>query len=166
MVQYEGDGWRHISPEYAEDPLSGEGAYLRGGRLNPRRAFPVLYLCSSAACASAEVQRLAVRNNLDVRMLFPRWLFRYRVALDHVLDLTDKNTAASVGVNMEDLLDHDWLYGQRVGSWARREGYQAVIVPSVTGVDEILAVFDVGMGGVSVTSRFWLRDLEDTVEAV
>lgn len=99
-------------------------------------------------------------------MLFPRWLFRYSVTLEHVLDLTDEDAAASVGVDMDGLLDDDWLYGQRVGAWARHEGYQAVIVPSTTGVDEVFAIFDVGMSGVSVTSRLWVRDLSEAVEVI
>jgi RES domain-containing protein len=52
---YEGSAFRQQSPRH--DPLSGDGARILGGRFNPPESFPVLYLCTTRACAVAEAIR-------------------------------------------------------------------------------------------------------------
>lgn len=63
-----GHGYRQQSPGY--DPLSGEGARIQGGRVNPPDSFPVLYLCSTAWCAAAEFIRRRAATDLARRAFF------------------------------------------------------------------------------------------------
>ncbi len=99
LTPFTGTGYRHLSPKY--DPLSGEGARINGGRFNPPGSFPVLYLCLTRSCALAELRRAGDRQSIGVEGLLPRDLYRYHVALDGVLDLTDIRTRTEVGVSSE-----------------------------------------------------------------
>lgn len=87
LVPFAGEGWRHLSPRH--DPLSGEGARMAGGRFNPPSSFPVLYICRTRACTVAELRRFGDRQIIGVEGLLPRYLYRYAIELDRVLDLTD-----------------------------------------------------------------------------
>ncbi|MGH9126465.1 MAG: RES domain-containing protein, partial [Acidimicrobiales bacterium] len=74
LQRFQGTGWRQQAPAF--DPRSGEGAQLHGGRFNPPRSFPVLYLCTTRPCALAELHRLAERQAMAVGNLLPRHLWR------------------------------------------------------------------------------------------
>lgn len=141
-------GWRHLSPR--QDALSGEGARLHGGRFNPPGSFPVLYICRTRPCAVAELQRLGDRNAIGVEGLLPRYLYRYDIALERVLDLTDAAVTTGVGVGRDVLTGPDWTACQDLGTTAHALGVQAILSPSATGVDDVLAVFvqHIGLGTV------------------
>jgi RES domain-containing protein len=148
LAPFTGQGWRHLSPRY--DPLSGEGARVHGGRFNPPGSFPVLYLCQSRPCAIAELQRLGERQVIGVEGLLPRALYRYEIALDRVLDLTDNEVRAEVGLRLDMLTGPDWTACQKLGSTLYAVGAQAVSSPSATGIGAVLAVFvqQIGVGRV------------------
>ncbi|MDE0674208.1 MAG: RES family NAD+ phosphorylase [bacterium] len=55
-------GYRNQTPGY--EVRSGEGARRFGGRFNQPDSFPVLYLCTTRKCASAELKRKAYRQGL------------------------------------------------------------------------------------------------------
>jgi hypothetical protein len=67
------------APTY--DPLSGEGARIHGGRINPPDGFPFLCLCSTPACAAGEFVRTAQQHPLGSAAFLPRVLYRYDVRL-------------------------------------------------------------------------------------
>jgi RES domain-containing protein len=136
---YEGSAFRHQSPRH--DPLSGEGARLAGGRFNPPESFPVLYLCTTRACAVAEFRRFASRHPIGAELFLPRVLYEYRVAFSSVLDLTDTAIREHLDLDVGRLIEEDRALTQRLGELAHQFGYQAVSSPSVTGVDIVLAVF-------------------------
>lgn len=148
LVPFAGDCWRHLSPRH--DPLSGEGARMAGGRFNPPASFPVLYICRTRSCAVAELRRFGDRQIIGVEGLLPRYLYRYAIELDRVLDLTDDNVRAGIGVGLDVLTGADWTACQQLGTTAQGLGVQAILSPSATGVDEILAVFvqHVGLSAV------------------
>lgn len=133
------DGWRHLSPGY--DPLSGEGARIHGGRFNPPNSFPVLYVCRTRGCAVAELRRLAARQALAIEDLLPRHLYRYAVQLERVLDLCEPSVREQIGVSSRALTGPDWTVCQSLGLAAHELGIQAIVSPSATGVDAIIAVF-------------------------
>jgi RES domain-containing protein len=146
LAPFSGQGWRHLAPRY--EPLSGEGARLHGGRFNPPGSFPVLYLCQSRPCVVAELRRLGERQAIGVEGLLPRVLYRYEIALDRVLDLTDHDVRAQVGLGPDVLTGPDWIACQELGSTLHALGAQGVNSPSATGVGEVLAVFvqHIGLG--------------------
>ena len=124
-----------------DDPLSGEGARIRGGRYNPPDSFPVLYLCTTRLCAGAELRYLGRRHIIGVEGLLPRVLFRYDVDLDRVLDLTSSDILDHLTVTVEQITGTDLGIPRQIGEAAHATGSQAIRAPSATGVDEVLAVF-------------------------
>ncbi len=145
-VVYEGEAYRHMAARW-DDPLSGEGARINGGRFNPPDSFPVLYLCTTRPCAVAELRRLGERQVIGVEGLLPRVLYRYETMLDRVLDLTADETLAHLGVTVTQITGADLTVPRQIGEAAHATGSQAIRAPSATGVDEVLAVFPELLGG-------------------
>lgn len=136
---FRGVAYRQQAVRY--DPRSGEGARRRGGRYNPAGSFPVLYLCTTRACAVAEFRREAERQGVGASGLLPRVLYRYDIALDDILDLTDKEVLAILGIESDDLVRRDWKPTQDLGTLAHHLGCQGFVAPSATGVDAVLVMF-------------------------
>jgi RES domain-containing protein len=136
---YEGAAFRQQSPRH--DPLSGDGARILGGRFNPPESFPVLYLCTTRACAVAEFRRFAGRHPIGPEAFLPRVLYEYTVALTSVLDLTDAQMLSAFEVDVAHLVEDDRALTQQLGALAHQFGYQALLSASATGVDTVLAVF-------------------------
>lgn len=158
---FDGSAFRHIAPRY--DPRGGEGARLRGGRYNPPDSYPVLYLCTTRPCVVAELMRLGRTQAIGVEALLPRSLYRYRVHVTQVLDLTDEAILEHLGLSRELVVADRWETTQELGAAAYHRGWQAILAASATGTDEVLAVFPELLGGedLSVTHvESWER-LED-----
>ena len=137
-------GFRNQTPGY--NPRSGEGARRNGGRFNPPQSFPVVYLCSTRACAVAELTRQAVRQGLRPDDLLPRELWRLETGLDSILDLTDENTRSYLGISLSDVVSDNLEITQQLGEAAYEHGIQAIRSPSATEVDIVLAVFPENLG--------------------
>jgi RES domain-containing protein len=161
LVPFAGEGWRHLSPGH--DPLGAEGARIHGGRFNPPASFPVLYVCQSRPCAVAELKRLGERQPIGMEGLLPRALYHYQVALDRILDLTDCDLRAQVGVGLDVLTGPDWSACQELGSTAHALGAQGINSPSATGVGDVLAVFvqHIGLGRLEPELVEEWRSVED-----
>jgi RES domain-containing protein len=129
------------------DPRSGDGARRLGGRFNPPRRFPVLYLCLTRPCVVAELARQAERQGLNVDALLPRELFEIRAALEKVLDLTDAATLDALGIAPSDLVREDRRFTQEIGEAAHGHAFHAIRSPSATGVDNVLAIFPEKLAG-------------------
>jgi RES domain-containing protein len=148
---YSGSAFRQQSPRH--DPLSGEGARIQGGRFNPPESFAVLYLCTTRACTVAEYRRFASRHPIGPEGFLPRVLYEYAVEFASVLDLTDAPTVAKLEVETEHLIDDDRALTQELGELAHQFGYQALLSPSATGVDLVLAVFTDNLRGGRLEPR-------------
>ena len=148
-IAYVGEAFRHMAARW-DDPLSGEGARIHGGRFNPPDSFPVLYLCTTRPCSAAELRYRGERLVIGVEGLLPRALYRYNVSLERVLDLTSGETLEHVGVTTAQIIGTDLAIPRQIGEAARATGSQAIRAPSATGVDEVLAVFPelIGTGQV------------------
>lgn len=86
-ITYLGEAFRHMAAAW-DEPLSGEGAHIHGGRFNRPDSFPVLYLCTTRPCTVAELRHRGDRLVIGVEGLLPRVLYRYEISLDRVVDLT------------------------------------------------------------------------------
>lgn len=135
-----GEAYRHMAAKW-DDPLSGEGARIRGGRFNPPDSYPVLYLCTTRPCTIAELRHLGQRQMIGVEGLLPRVLYRYEISLDEVLDLTSTATLDHLGVTAQQVGGADLAVPRQIGEAAHATGVQAVKAPSATGVDTVIAVF-------------------------
>lgn len=141
-------GYRHQAPGF--DPRSGEGARRFGGRYNPPRSFPVIYLCLTRPCAVAELMRQAIRQGVQVEDLLPRELWSMATDLERTLDLTDPSVLMAAGLGPGDLIRPGHTFTQQIGEAAHERGVQAIRAPSATGVDEVLALFPENLGGATL----------------
>jgi len=132
-------GYRNQAPGF--DPKSGEGARRFGGRFNPPKSFPVVYLCLTRPCVVAELTRQAERQGISVADLLPRELWAVQVELDGVLDLTDPEVLELLDLDPADLTREGRELTHEVGEAAFEQGFQAIKSRSAAGVDEVLAVF-------------------------
>jgi RES domain-containing protein len=139
-VAYAGELFRHMAARW-DEPLSGEGARIRGGRFNPPDSFPVLYLCTTRPCTVAELRHLGRRQLIGVEGLLPRVLYRYETSLDRVLDLTSHETLEHLGITEDQVTGSDLILPRQIGESAHATGSQAIKAPSATGVDQVIAVF-------------------------
>ncbi|HZA40872.1 MAG TPA: RES family NAD+ phosphorylase [Actinomycetota bacterium] len=156
---FRGDGFRQQAPKY--DPLSGEGARRRGGRFNPPRSFPVLYLCTTRACTVAEFLRAGNRHAIGPEGLLPRQLFRYEVGLDRIVDLTDASMLEQLGLAVPDLVGEDLSLTRSIGEAAHALGIQSIRSRSATEQDDVLAVFLENLGSGTLVAN-----LEETWETI
>ena len=129
------------------NPLSGEGARRFGGRFNLPQSFPVIYLCTTPGCAAAELIRQASRQSLAIDDLLPREFWRIEGELDKVLDLLDDSTLSMIGIDRDDLIRDDQTLTRQIGEAAYEHQFQAILAPSATGVDQVLAIFTENLAG-------------------
>lgn len=165
LSAFVGTGYRNQAPDF--DPTSGEGARRHGGRFNPPRSFPVVYLCSSRPCVVAELTHQAMRQRLDVADLLPRELWAIGLELDAVLDLTDPDMRHRLAVDTTDLIRSDHGFTREIGEAAHDHRCQAIRSPSATGVDDVIAVFPENLGAATLNAQLERRwtttaDLRDT----
>lgn len=149
-VNYVGEVFRHMAARW-NDPMSSEGARIRGGRFNPPDSFPVLYLCTTRPCTVAELRLLGQRQLIGVVGLLPRVLYRYETSLDRVLDLTSEATLEHIGITEQQVTGSDLSIPRQIGESAHATGSQAIRAPSATGVDETIAVFPESLGSSRLT---------------
>jgi RES domain-containing protein len=73
-------------------------------------------------------------------------VWRIRVNLNRVLDLTDSTTLSILGLETADLIRDDYQLTNEIGEAAFEQRFQAILAPSATGVDRVLAVFTENLG--------------------
>jgi RES domain-containing protein len=140
VASYHGEAFRHMAARW-DNPLSGEGARIHGGRFNPPDSFPVLYLCTTRPCAVTELRHLGARQVIGITGLLPRVLYRYQLDLDRILDLTSEATLTALGVSPMQITGADLSPTRVIGGLAHAMELQAIRAPSAAGVDEVLSVF-------------------------
>lgn len=148
LISLETVGYRHQAPGF--DARSGEGARRFGGRYNPPRSFPVIYMCLTRRCVAAELTRQAVRQSVQVDDLLPRELWSIATSLERVLDFTDDSVLRSARIGPADLVRASHTFTQQIGEAAHERGVQAIRSPSTTGVDHVLALFPENLGAATL----------------
>ena len=122
--------YRVHHPEWAWEPLSGEGARGHGGRFNKKGA-PALY--------TSLTESGAVREAKPFAFLQPITLCAYQVNVKPIFDATDDVNLAHRGISPNDLASPNWreetLAGETSISQALaerliQEGYAGILVRS------------------------------------
>jgi RES domain-containing protein len=98
-VRYRGPLYRALTPIWARQPLSGDGARLHGGRFNPK-GLAALYASLTPLTAIREANRAGAFQ--------PVTLVCYRADFDPVLDARDPAALAAHGATAELLADDAW----------------------------------------------------------
>lgn len=88
-MRYKGFVYRALTPVYAADPLSGEGARRHGGRFNPR-GTPALYLATEFTTAMHETNQVGTFQ--------PTTLVTYEADTGPLFDARDPSALAARGV--------------------------------------------------------------------
>jgi RES domain-containing protein len=120
-----------LTPRWAHQPLSGDGAARHGGRWNAK-GTPALYLSAELTTAVAEYEQ-----DIGIR---PGTFCAYDVNVKGVLDLTSGEVVASRGIDpaerfvpwktillVERRVPPGWLIAERLSGM----GANGVLVPSV-----------------------------------
>ena len=99
-MRFQGVVYRAHNPQWAWDPLSGEGASRHGGRFN-RRGLPALYTSLSQLTAIREAQPLG-------RPMQPLILCACEVDVEPVFDALDVSRREEYAVSDSDLCCPNW----------------------------------------------------------
>ncbi len=128
--EFVGSVCRAHDPEWAWDPLSGEGARQHGGRFN-KKGTPALY--------TSLTEPVAAREATPFVILRPIILCAYQVNVKPIFDATDDLNLAHRGISPNDLASPNWrvetLAGEMSASQALaenliQEGYAGILVRS------------------------------------
>jgi len=138
-LPYRGEAYRHLAPRW--HPLSGAGARIQGGRWNPPESFATLYLALERETAAAEFRRMAARVDRSPQDFLPRRLYRYRLDLRSVVDLTGEQAQLPEPLAGLDFAAADPKATQEAGEAAALLGREAIWAPSATGTGAVLAIF-------------------------
>lgn len=106
-MRFQGIVYRAHNPQWAWDPLSGEGARRHGGRFN-RRNQRALYTSLSPLTAIREAQPLG-------RPMQPLILCAYEVDVEPVFDALDVSRRAEYAVSDAELVCPTWERDMRDG---------------------------------------------------
>src|SRR5579859_3135819 len=131
--------YRHLGAGYST--MSGEGARVSGGRWNPPDSFPVIYTATPVEAAIAEFRRMAARQGRAETDFVNRRLVAYRVTLNGVLDLTQADNLAALGLTSRIITADDVVPCQAIGEAAHYVGYEGILAPSATSIGSVVAVF-------------------------
>lgn len=144
-TSFSGNAYRHLAP--GRSPLSGQGAYLYGGRWNPPESFLTIYLAKPRRACIGEFKRMARGQGNGPKSFLPRELHTIACSSLQMLDLTATASRRSVGLTLEHIRQDDWRSCQAIGEAAHFLGFQGVMAPSATGSGEVLAVFEATLQG-------------------
>ena len=130
MASYEGLLYRVLDVVWQHEPLSGRGAELHGGRLNPQ-GLPALYTSTSIDAALREATQ-------GVGRIQPRTIVCYEAHFTNLLDLSTEDLVRTFGTSMKVLSSPTWRremkdFGQSTSQVMGRlisGRYDGVIVPS------------------------------------
>ena len=125
-----------------------------GGRWQRARVVGAVYLADSPHTAWAEFYRALAETEVAPAALMPRDLWRYRVALDAVADLTEPTALAQLGLDPAVPDRAQWPAFQAVGERLARDGAQAVLYRSAARPDHrCLCVFAGALDAVAALDR-------------
>jgi RES domain-containing protein len=130
-LRFRGRCFRAHDPGWSFDPLSGEGARLRGGRFNAK-GKAALYLSLRVETAVGECAQGFVHR------IPPLTLCEYEVDCDPIADLSSDERRAAHGVAMAELgcpwlmlmLNGEKVLSQEVAKRLEGEGHAGMLVPS------------------------------------
>lgn len=132
------------------DPLSTQGSRNAGGRYNLPGNFGALYTSMTAATAQVEIERgLRLRGiNPTAYPASSWWDYELETTLEAVLDLTDPDVLAALGLGPDALITTEVGPTREIAAEARSRGYQGLLVPSAAEPgSKNLVVFDEAISG-------------------
>ena len=114
---------------------------MHGGRWNPPKSFPTLYLALDRLTVLAELKRTAFRFGIAPEGLLPRAVYRFDIALHQCLDLRDASGRETVGLSLDAIRSEDPRRCQEVAMAAHYLGLEGLLAPSAAGPGSTIALF-------------------------
>jgi len=151
---WQGSVWRHMFSEY---PPSRENT--RGSRWNPP-GTAAIYTSLARETALAEGNHMV--NLQPLRPRASRSLYEVRVALSHVLDLTNQGGLEIVGLGQQELTSYDFTACQEVGGAVAWLGNDGLLIPSARASSANLVIYP---GALSPDADFQVLRREVLQEA-
>lgn len=143
-----GTFFRVLTPRWAHQPLSGDGAARQGGRYN-RPGMPALYVSRDLETAWAEYQQTGA-------LVRPGTVVAYEVTAAGITDLADPDVLAELRVTAADLLglwrDVARVEGRDPPTWVLADRLLA------DGCNGVLAASAARPGGVNLVLWRWGRE--------
>ncbi len=130
-MRFQGVAYRAHDPRFAWEPVSGEGARLKGGRFNPK-GVPALYLALTIEGMIIEM------SHGFARRFAPLTICSYTVDVEGLMDLRLEADQQRAGVTLAELACPwalDRTNGRIPASWVlterlRKDGASGILVPS------------------------------------
>jgi RES domain-containing protein len=91
-----------------------------------------MYFADSEATACGEWYRALAEFAIPPERQMPRDLWRWRLVVEGVADLSTEDALRSVGLTMPSPTQSEWPMFQDVGERLWREGYSGVLAPSAS----------------------------------
>lgn len=145
-MRFRGVVYRAHNPEWAWQPLSGDGARRHGGRFN-RRGVPALYTSLSPLTAIREAQPLG-------RRMQPLTLCAYEVDVEPVFDSLDRARRAALQVNDHEFACRSWEAEMLAGLLPASQALAERLV-SASYVGMLVRSFAVGAGSKDINLVLW-----------
>jgi filamentous hemagglutinin len=139
-IPWRGELFRFTDMTWANlhDLATGRGAFLAGGRWNPKNGFAALYLSTRPETALAEALAQRRYQNVPDSEATPLVLTAFQVVLQQILDLTAVHIRNILQVTAEQL-KAPWrrtqnqgreALTQAIGRLTREAGFEGLLVPS------------------------------------
>ena len=125
--------YRIISQKY--ETLNTNGSLLYPGRYNSGE-FSVLYTSDSREVCEAELAR---KTEIKTKLVYK--IAKLNVKLRKVFDLTNEKNLRALDIREDNLIGSSWNFTQHIASLAYQKGYEALLVPSVTGKGNNIILF-------------------------
>lgn len=125
--------YRMVSQKYGV--LNTNGSLLYLGRYS-NGEFRVLYAADSReVCKQEHARKTAIKTKLAYKIA------KLNVKLNKVINLTNEKNLKMLDIQKDDLLGDRWILTQHIASLAYQKGYEALLVPSVTGKGNNIILF-------------------------
>lgn len=156
-MRFVGAVWRAHNPEWAFDPVSGEGARRHGGRFNAK-GVAALYASLDPLTALLEASPLG-------RPFQPLTLCEYEVDCADLIDARDAPSQEAAGVSRADVDCPGWRAEMLAGATPRSQALaRRLIEGGAAGV--VVPSFAAGAAGANVVFWRWTADLPHRVRVV
>jgi len=126
-VQVAGSWWRHCP--HGADPL-WLGSPPSSGRWQRGEALAAVYLADEQETVWAEWYRALAEIALPPTHAMPRDLWRWRIAVAGIADLSSAAKLARLDLSAPQPLRRTWTPFQAAGEALHRQGYRGVLYPS------------------------------------
>jgi len=146
-TSFTGNVYRYTLPEYSEGTWSIYPSNIAADHRYSPSGVGAVYAGTSSETANAEV---ASYSALEGKILVIN-----NVKISNVLDLTDPAARQALGITVNDITNTNhggdaYTTTQRIGAWARDQGYNAIIAPSAqnpSGAPNLISFKSLKSGG-------------------